>query len=146
MVLLSSEIIVPGCGGSSSSDGNSDNTVTSRGIITGFGSVYVNDTRDRTNGTRFSIDDGSGVINAVEIERKTSDEIRIVAPVTMWDEINQTVVLAGVEVELSAATYENEMDQSISAAAFYAAPGVGEFIKIKDETADGVFEKAELDD
>ena len=93
-----------------------------------------------------AFDDGSGVINAVEIERKTADEVRIVAPVTIWDEINEKVVLLGVEFDLSAATYENELDQSIPAATFYGSLAVGEFIKIKDADANGVFEKAELDD
>jgi len=93
-----------------------------------------------------AFDDGSGVINAVEIERKDPDEVRIVAPVEGWDEINQSVVLLGIEFDLSAASYENELDQNISASTFYGSLSAGEFIKIKDSDSNGIFDKAELDD
>ena len=94
-----------------------------------------------------AFDDGSGVINAVEIERKNPDEIRIVAPVESWgDENNQKVVLLGVEFNLSAAVYENEFDQNIPADTFYDSLSSGEFIKIKDTDSNGIFDKAELDD
>lgn len=93
-----------------------------------------------------AFDDGSGVINAVEIERKNLDEVRIVGPVEGWDESNQSVVLLGVEFDLSAATYENELDQNISASTFYGSLSAGKFIKIKDADNNGIFEKAELDD
>ncbi len=62
-VLGLSILLASGCGGGGSSDadeGRSDTTITSRGIITGFGSVYVNGTRFRTEGTHFSIDDNKG--------------------------------------------------------------------------------------
>jgi len=93
-----------------------------------------------------AFDDGTGTINAVEIERKSLDEIRIVAPVTAWDESNQSLAMLGVNFDLSAASYENELDQSIPAATFYTALNVGEFVKIKDADANGIFDKAELDD
>jgi hypothetical protein len=93
-----------------------------------------------------AFDDGTGVINAVEIERKNPDEIRIAAPVDSWDKANRKVVLLGVEFNLSAASYENEFDQNISADTFYDSLSPGEFIKIKDTDSNGVFDKAELDD
>jgi hypothetical protein len=93
-----------------------------------------------------AFDDGTGIINAVEIERKNPDEIRIVAPVDSWDKANQKVVLLGVEFNLSAASYENEFDQNISADTFYNSLSQGEFVKIKDTDSNGVFDKAELDD
>ncbi len=93
-----------------------------------------------------AFDDGSGVINAVEIERKAPDEIKIVGPVEAWDEASRSVTLLGIDFDLSAATYENELEQNISAAAFYGALSQGEFVKIKDADSNGVFEKAELDD
>jgi hypothetical protein len=93
-----------------------------------------------------AFDDGSGVINAVEIERKAPDEVRIVGPVEAWDETSQSVTLLGIDFDLSAASYENELDQKISAATFYGALSPGVFIKIKDADSNGVFEKAELDD
>ena len=61
VTLLTSALLIGGCGGSgSSSDSDSDTTVASRGVITGFGSVYVNGTRYHTGGTRFDIDDNPG--------------------------------------------------------------------------------------
>ncbi len=93
-----------------------------------------------------AFDDGTGVINAVEIERKAPDEIRIVAPVEGWSEIDEKVVLLGVEFDLSAASYENELDQNIPASAFYGSLNPGVFIKIKDTDSNAIFDKAELDD
>lgn len=93
-----------------------------------------------------AFEDGSGVINAVEIERDSVDEIRIVAPVDGWDENAETVLLLGIVFDLSAAVYENEFDQNISASTFYNSLSPGEFIKIKDTDSNGVFDKAELDD
>lgn len=53
--------LASGCGGSSSGSGeDADNTVASRGVVTGFGSVYVNGTRFDTTGTQFSVDDEIG--------------------------------------------------------------------------------------
>ncbi len=93
-----------------------------------------------------AFDDGSGVINAVEIERKTIDEFRVVAPVDSWDKGNRKVILLGVEFDLSAAVYENEFDQNIPADTFYDSLSPGMFIKIKDADSNGIFDKAELDD
>ncbi len=93
-----------------------------------------------------AFEDGSGVINAVEIERDFMDEIRIVAPVDGWDENAETVLLLGVMFDLSAAVYENEFDQNISATTFYNSLSPGEFIKIEDTDSNGIFDKAELDD
>ncbi len=93
-----------------------------------------------------AFDDGSGVINAVEVKRKTVDEIRIVAPVSTWDELAQNVELLGIEFDLSAATYEDDNNQIIPAATFYGSLSAGEFVKIKDADSNGVFEQAELDD
>ena len=95
-----------------------------------------------------AFDDGSDVINAVEIERKTIDEFRVVAPVVLdgWNATDQTVVLLGAEFDLSAAVYENEFDQNIPADTFYGSLRPGKFIKIKDTDSNGIFDKAELDD
>lgn len=94
-----------------------------------------------------AFDDGTGIINAVEIERKNPDEVRIVAPAENWgDESNQKVVLLGVEFDLTGAVYENEFDQNIPADTFYNSLRTGEFIKIKDTDSNGNFDKAELDD
>lgn len=93
-----------------------------------------------------AFDDGSGVINAVEVERKTPDEVRISGPVTGWDENAQSLILLGIEFDLSAATYENDLDQNIPASTFYNSLSPGKFVKIKDSDSNGVFDQAELDD
>jgi hypothetical protein len=74
-VLALSILMASGCGGGGSSDssdssGSSDTSssdggetgtaIVSRGIITGFGSVYVNGVRYHTDGTNFTIDDEDG--------------------------------------------------------------------------------------
>jgi hypothetical protein len=52
--LTATILMASGCGGSSSSSDDADSTVVSRGLITGFGSVYVNGIRFHTGGTTFS--------------------------------------------------------------------------------------------
>ncbi len=90
--------------------------------------------------------DGSGVINAVEIERQLPDEISIEAPVEGFDRGNRTVTLLGVDFDLSAARFENAADVEISAGSFFDALGDGVFIEIEDADRNGVFDKAELED
>ena len=51
-------LMLSGCGGSGSSNG--DEQVMSRGVITGFGSIYVNGRRFLTDDARFDVDDDSG--------------------------------------------------------------------------------------
>ena len=58
-VVLITSTFIAGCGGSSSSGDDAD-PVVSRGVITGFGSVYVNGRRYETDGTRFEVDDEDG--------------------------------------------------------------------------------------
>ncbi len=90
--------------------------------------------------------DGSGVLNAVEIEREAPDEIAIEAPVEALDRDNRAVTLLGVEFDLSAARFENAADVEISAGAFFDALDIGVFIEIEDADRNGVFDKAELED
>jgi len=55
--------LIPGCGGSSSSGGGSLNegdTIVSRGVITGFGSIFVNGHEFETDDASFEVDDDSG--------------------------------------------------------------------------------------
>jgi hypothetical protein len=59
--VAASMLALSACGGSSSSSSSEDDgaPVFSRGVITGFGSVYVNGRRFQTDDTRFEIDDDS---------------------------------------------------------------------------------------
>lgn len=90
--------------------------------------------------------DGSGVLNAVEIERRWPDEISIEAPVEGFDRDHRTVTLLGIVFDLSAARFENAADVEIPAGSFFDALGDGVFIEIEDADRNGVFEKAELED
>ncbi len=56
---LGCAMLAAGCGSSSSSSGETE-TVASRGVITGFGSVYVNGRRYQTDDARFEVDDDRG--------------------------------------------------------------------------------------
>ena len=52
---------IPGCGGSSSSGSGIDGeTIVSRGVITGFGSIFVNGHEFETDDASFDVDDKSG--------------------------------------------------------------------------------------
>ena len=90
--------------------------------------------------------DGSGVINALEIERHWPDEISVEAPVEGFDRDNLTVTLLGIVFDLSAARFENAVDVEIPADSFFDALDVGVFVEIEDADRNGVFEKAELED
>ncbi|MCP4470140.1 MAG: hypothetical protein GY815_05555 [Gammaproteobacteria bacterium] len=87
-----------------------------------------------------------GVINAVEIKRVDPDEIRIVAPLEDFDGTAMSVDLLGIEFDLTAASFEDGDDNSLSAREFFDTLVAGDFIKIKDDDSNAVFDKAELDD
>ncbi|MCU7804906.1 MAG: hypothetical protein KZQ96_17085 [Candidatus Thiodiazotropha sp. (ex Lucinoma borealis)] len=55
-------IIMSGCGGGGGGGGTDtvSSEITSRGVITGFGSVFVNGVRFHTNSTSFTLDDSPG--------------------------------------------------------------------------------------
>ncbi len=90
--------------------------------------------------------DGSGVINAVEIERESANEIEIEAPLQDFVKTTRKVRLLGIDFDLSAATFEDENDVNMTAEAFFDALAVGRFIEIEDQDSNGVFDKAELED
>lgn len=90
--------------------------------------------------------DGSSDINAIELKRKSPDEVKIQAPVEAFDEATKMVTLLGIAFDLTAASYEDDDDNALSVDAFYAELAEGVFIKIKDNDSNGIFEKAELED
>lgn len=53
-------VMISGCGGSSSSSDSVDEPAASRGVITGFGSIYVNGRRYETDNASFNVDDNAG--------------------------------------------------------------------------------------
>ena len=62
------------------------------------------------------------------------------------DKATQMVTLLGIDFDLTAASYEDDDDNTLSIDDFYAELDEGVFIKIKDGDNNGVFEKAELED
>lgn len=90
--------------------------------------------------------DGSGTIYAIEIERVSADEIEVEAAVSDFDETARTVVLLGIEFDLTAARFEGANDAALTAQQFFDALAVGRFIEIEDADRNGVFDKAELED
>ncbi|MEW8646980.1 MAG: DUF5666 domain-containing protein [Candidatus Thiodiazotropha endolucinida] len=54
-------LILSACGGGGGGSASEDGTIiTARGVITGFGSIYVNGVRYHTNSARFTVDDNPG--------------------------------------------------------------------------------------
>jgi len=90
--------------------------------------------------------ESSDVINAVEIKRVEPDEIHIVAPLEDFDGNVMSVKLLGIVFDLTAASFEDDDDNSLAASRFFKALDLGDFIKIKDQDSNAVFDKAELDD
>jgi len=94
-----------------------------------------------------AFNDGSADINAIELKRKTAeDEIEIKAPVEDFNEATTMITLLGINFDLTAANFEDDDDNTLSTAAFYAELSEGVFIELKDEDSNGVFDKAELED
>jgi hypothetical protein len=93
-----------------------------------------------------AFEDGAGVINAVEIERRAPERVEIDAAVQSFDAASRRVTLLGVGFELSAASFEDGNDVSLSAEQFFSRLSPGAFIELEDSDANGVIDKAELDD
>jgi len=93
-----------------------------------------------------AFEESPGVINAVEIERASPDEIRIVAQLEDFDRVAVSVRLLGIEFDLSDASFQDNLDNPMLVDDFFDALVVGDFIKIKDNDSNAVFDKAALDD
>ena len=97
---LGCALLMTGCGGSSSGSGDGD-PVVSRGIITGFGSVYVNGRRFDTDDASFEVDD----------ERGDQSDLRIGMVVTVYGYSDDDGEYADEIV------YDNEIKGPVSAIA-----------------------------
>lgn len=98
-----------------------------------------------------AFDDGTEVINAVELDRKQGDDFQLQGPVTDYDATLQTVTLFGQTFDLSQSSFEAENDISISASAFFDGLSIGGFIELSDDQEgdnlpDGVIDKAEIEE
>jgi len=97
--LIGSVLILYGCGGN---DTNTDSSgaITS-GIITGFGSIYVNGIKFETDTADFDVDDDNNA---------TQDDLRI----GMHVKINGTINPDGKTGQADKVTYENEVEGPVS--------------------------------
>jgi len=102
--MITSTLIMSGCGGGSSNDTGSTPTTSSRvtsGIISGFGSVYVNGVKYETSATSMKVDDNPGA---------SQDDLRI----GMHVKINGTVNDDGITGTATDLIYENEVKGPVS--------------------------------
>lgn len=90
-------------------------------------------------------DNGTTVINAIELERKDPDEVIVQAPVESADQGTESVTMLGVVFNLGGAEYKDD-ELTIDIDIFYGALDTGVFVKIKDSEGDGTYEQAELED
>ena len=101
-----------------------------------------------------AFDDGTDVINAVEIERDEMDDVQLEGPVSAFNAETMSVTMLGQQFVLPAtAKYENDFDvEYASPAHFFADLVVGSFIELTDEDPDGpnlpdgVIDKVELEE
>jgi hypothetical protein len=100
--LISSSLVLAGCGGSSSSDNDDpvSGSLTS-GIITGFGSIYVNGIKFETDQASFDVDDD------VDADQ---DDLRI----GMRVKINGQINADGLTGTADKVIYENEVEGPVS--------------------------------
>lgn len=99
-------------------------------------------------------DDGTPVINAIELKRKEQDDIQIEAPISGFDAVLLTVSMFGQTFDISQAKLEGEEgDDEIDAQTFFGAPlSIGSFVELSDEKPsenedpDGIIDKAEIEE
>jgi len=131
-----------GGGGAAAPAGGAD--VVSSGVITGFGSVYLNGVRYDTSGASFTIDDSPGgqddlaVGDVVTIRGRVNDDGRngtatqvigedaVEGPVTAVDAVAGTLVVAGQSVITDADT---SFDDNVPGASL-AGLLVGDFVEV----------------
>ncbi len=99
-----------------------------------------------------AFDDGTEVINAIELERKEIDDTQIEGPISAYDATELTVTLFGQTFSLAGVDLEAEdsTDLTSDPAAFFALLGTGSFIELTDENGntgpDAVIDKAEIEE
>ncbi len=99
--LMVTSLLLTGCGGSGSDTSATSSTTVNRGVITGFGSVYVNGIKFETQQTEFTVDNN--------IENDQSN-LKIGMVVT----VNGTVNADGVTGTATSIQYDNELKGPIS--------------------------------
>ena len=92
-----------------------------------------------------AFDDGTGVINAIELKVHEEDDVELKGPVDTYDMTGMTVTLFGFSFDISQA--EMEMDHMLPPAADFwtAIDGQGQVKLVDRAPADGVIDKVEVD-
>ena len=102
-IAIAGMIGLSGCGGGGGSSSGTD-SVTTSGVITGFGSVYVNGVEYETDGSSFSLDDGDDGI-------ESEDELEVGMVVTLTGTQNAD----GVTGTATHIEYDDELEGIVSA-------------------------------
>ena len=103
-ITIAGIIGLAGCGGGGGGGDSSSNSVTSSGVITGFGSIYVNGIKYETGSSSYSLDDGDDGI-------ESEDELEVGMVVTVTGTLNadgMTGTAAHIE-------YDDELEGIVSA-------------------------------
>ena len=101
-----------------------------------------------------AFDDGTSIINAIELERKEADDFQLEGPITDYDRDLLTVTLFGQKFELpDIAKFEGENGVEFTLASdFFDLLSVGSFIELTDEVPnegglpDGSIDKVEIEE
>lgn len=99
--LVASVLVLTGCGGGGGSTDDPLDSVSSRGIITGFGSVYVNGVKYDTDNAEFEVDDD---VNASEAALSVGQFVTVYG----------SVDAGGTTGQASKVSYENEIKGPIA--------------------------------
>ena len=102
-IAIAGIIGLSGCGGGGGSSSGTG-SVTTSGVITGFGSVYVNGVEYETDGSSFSLDDGDDGI-------ESEDELEVGMVVTLTGTLNAD----GVTGTATHIEYDDELEGIVSA-------------------------------
>lgn len=144
LVLTAWQLAGCGGGGGGGSPAPAGAAVVSTGVVTGFGSVYVNGVRFDTSSASFTVDDSPGsqadlaVGDVVTVRGRVNDDGRsgtatsvagedaVEGPVTAVDAVAGTLVVAGQTVLVDADT---SLDDNIPGASL-AGLAAGDFVEV----------------
>lgn len=94
-----------------------------------------------------AMDDGTGVINAYELEVEAPDDHELEGPVDSYDMTEMTVTVFGISFDISQATLEIDDRHLATPADFWNSVDAQGHVELVDRyPADGVIDKVEVDD
>ncbi len=93
-----------------------------------------------------AFDDGSGVINAIELKVASTDSVELKGPVDGYDADNMTVTLFGIPFDISSASMVMDHQPAATPADFWSSVDSQGSVKLIDEQpADGTIDKIKID-